>query len=144
MITDKLVNIDKYEEIPFEIRNFIKTVSKGIPLGKVSLDGENYANVEEYTTKTHDKCLFEAHKKYADIQILLSGEERLDYSEEKGTIVQAYDYERDIMFLNANETESIILDGTNFVLLLPEELHRPQMCIKESQFVKKIVVKIRY
>lgn len=143
MITDKLINIDKYVEIPSEIRNFVKTVSRDIPLGKIILDSENYANVEEYTTKTHDKCMFEAHKKYADIQILLSGRERLDYSGENGTIVQAYDESKDIMFLNAKETESIILDGTNFVFLLPEELHRPQMCIDSPKQVKKIVVKVK-
>ena len=144
MITDALKNIGKYSGIPVEIRNFIKTISKELPIGRIELDGENYANVEEYITKTHDKCRFEAHKKYADIQIILSGTERLDFSCEKEAITEPYDDVRDVMFAEAKESASVVLDGTNFVLYLPEELHRPQMCIDAPQSVKKIVVKVRY
>lgn len=143
MIVDKLENINKYGQIPDYAKEFVKNLSKDIPLGRVELDGLDYANVETYTTKPHDKCLFEAHKKYADIQILLTGVERLDYSEKEMTVIEPYDEKRDISFFKGDETESVILDGTNFVLLMPEELHRPQMNFEKSEQVKKVVVKIR-
>lgn len=141
MIVDKLENIDKYDLIPDYAKEFIRGLSADIELGRVELEGLDYANVETYTTKPHDKCRFEAHKKFADIQILLKGVERLDYSDKEMTVVEPYDEKRDIAFFNGNETERIILDGTNFVLLMPNELHRPQMCFEAPEQVKKVVVK---
>ena len=143
MITDKLENISKYMEIPEHIKAFVQTISKDIPTGRVTVNENDYANVEEYITKTHDKCRFEAHKKYADIQILLSGKERLDYSGLNGTITEPYNDDRDIMFLDSEETSTVFLDGTNFVMYLPQELHRPQMCVSNPEKVKKIVVKVK-
>ena len=143
MITDKLVNIDKYSEIPANIKAFIKGLSKDLQVGRLNISDDDYANVDEYTTKTHDNCRFEAHKKYADIQILLSGTERLDYSTSKGHITESYDENRDVMFAEAKETASVILDGTNFVMYFPEELHKPQMCVDNPEKIKKIVVKVK-
>ena len=143
MIVDKLENINKYDVIPDYAKEFINNLSADIPLGRVELQGSDYANVETYTTKPHDKCLFEAHQKYADIQILLKGFERLDYSENEAVVVEPYDEKRDIAFFRADETEKVVLDGTNFVLLMPNELHRPQMCLNTPEQVKKVVAKIR-
>ena len=143
MIVDKIENINKYDVIPDYANEFINGLSSGIPLGRVKLQGSDFANVETYTTKPHDKCLFEAHKKYADIQILLKGVERLDYSENEANVVEPYDEKRDIAFFKADATEKVILDGTNFVLLMPNELHRPQMCLTSPEQVKKVVVKVR-
>jgi len=143
MITDKLVNIDKYSEIPANIKAFIKGLSKDLQVGRLNISDDDYANVDEYTTKTHDNCKFEAHKKYADIQILLSGTERLDYSTSEGHITESYDENRDVMFAEAKETASVILDGTNFVMYFPEELHKPQMCVNNPEKIKKIVVKVK-
>ena len=142
MIVDKLQNIDKYDIVPGYAKEFIKGLSKDIPLGKVLLEGSDYVNIETYTTKPHDKCLFEAHRKYADIQILLKGVERLDYSENEAVVVESYNEAKDIAFFKADETEQVILDGTNFVLLMPNELHRPQMCYVKPEQVKKVVVKV--
>ena len=142
MIVDKLQNIDKHNQIPDYAKEFIKGLSKDIPLGMVALEGSDYANIETYITKPHDKCLFEAHKKYADIQILLKDVERLDYSENEAVVVEPYNEVKDIAFFKADATEKVILDGTNFVLLMPNELHRPQMCYEKQQQVKKVVVKV--
>ncbi len=146
MITDKIENIDKYKEIPIDIQHFIKNLSRDIELGRIALNDNNYANVETYQTKKHEDCLFEAHEKFADIQIILEGKERLDYVSSEGlTIKTPYNPEKDIVFYENNkpETASVILDGSNFVMLFPNEPHRPQMAASNgSQTVKKIVVKL--
>lgn len=147
MIIDKLENIDKYNEISNDIKRFIKNLSRDIPCGKTIINSTDYANVEIYETKEHDKCFFEAHEKFIDIQIILSGNERLDYIDNKGLVVRTpYNPDKDIVFYeNPNcETCRINLDGTNFVMLFPWEAHRPQMnCTDKTQTVKKIVVKIK-
>ena len=48
------------------------------PDGEHEIDGENvYAVLRSYQTKPPAECRWEAHKKYIDIQYLISGEERI-------------------------------------------------------------------
>lgn len=145
MITDKLENIGKYKQIPAKVRKFLKNIPD--TCGRYSLAGEDFANIEEYETKAHKDCYFETHKKYADVQILLKGKERLDYTDEFGLDVKTfYNEEKDIAFWfnSKKESASVYLDGTNFVLLMPDEAHRPQMNYgNKSEKVRKLVVKIK-
>lgn len=145
MIIDKTSNIEKYNEISKEVKEFIKNLSTDIDLGKHVISETVYANVEEYLPKTHDKCFFEVHKKYADIQILLSGTERIDFVDENKLIIKdEYDEKRDIMFFENTIEEDcrLKLDGSNFALIFPNEAHRPQMRLDSEKPVKKVVVKI--
>ncbi len=85
MITDKLNNIDLYSEIPQVAKDFIKSLTPDIEIGKVVLSDDIYANVETYTTKFPSQGRFEAHDKYTDIQILLKGEEYI-YVEDRSKL----------------------------------------------------------
>lgn len=147
MIFDKIKNINKYPEIPTEIADFVKTLSSNIELGKKELDEKNYANVDEYFTKSPENCRLEAHKKYIDIQLLLEGQEELDYISTDNLIVnEDYDTNRDVMFFEPpkKRLNSVILTPGNFVLLYPHEAHMPQMNYgNTSTKVKKVVVKIQ-
>ena len=135
MITDKLENAHKYPQIPLDA--FKKAIS-GLNIGRYELSDNIYINVEEYTTKTENR--FEIHKKYTDIQIILEGKERLDYGYSKPA---QYNEERDIAFFDTDTVSSVVLDGTNFVMLFPEEAHRPQMAINTPSKVKKAVIKVK-
>ena len=45
--------------------------------GKYEIDGENiYVSVQDYNTKPEEEGKFEAHKKYADIQFIVKGQEK--------------------------------------------------------------------
>lgn len=148
MIIDKIENIVLYKEISDEVINFIKTLSDKTPLGRKVLSDNVYANVEEYDTKRLENCKFEAHKKYIDIQILLSGVEQLDYMNISGlSVKEEYDCNRDIMFFddNPNKTpDSVILEPNKFALIFPHEAHKPQVALNNiPQKVKKVVVKIK-
>ena len=49
--------------------------------GKYEIDGSNiYALVQSYETKPEEKGVWEAHRKYIDIQYLVSGTERVGYA----------------------------------------------------------------
>ena len=77
MIYDRIDNIDTYKLDSVAVE-FIKNLSSDIECKKHILSDNIYANVEEYTTK--DVGYFEAHRDYLDIQILLSGEEVIEYT----------------------------------------------------------------
>ena len=146
MIIDKLENIEQYQHIPRHAVEFIKQLAKDTQCKRYNISETDYVNVETYSTKPHENCFFEAHKNYADIQILLSGVERLDYADiNKLEIKEEYDSSRDIAFYenSVKETCSATLDGTNFVFIFPNEAHRPQMNFENSIEVKKAVVKVK-
>ena len=147
MIYDKIENIDKYAEIPDFAVKFIKELSEDIAIGRHELGGDNYANVECYNTKSPENCRPEAHKKYIDIQLLLSGKEELQFTDLAGlSVAEQYDASRDIMFFDRPEfrMNSVILQKGFFAMLFPDEAHQPQMNYgNESLPVKKVVVKIR-
>ena len=89
MIYDKIENIDIYNIDKIAV-DFIKNLTPDIECKKHILSDNIYANVEEYTTK--DVGYFEAHKDYLDIQILLSGEEIIEYTPLVGlSVKESYD-----------------------------------------------------
>lgn len=147
MIIDKIKNISIYTQIPDEAIKFINALNCSTPSGKYVISDSVYANIEEYNTKKFADAKFESHKKYIDIQFLLSGNERIFYSDIHILHEDIkYDPDRDIMFYKENieKFNNILLDGSNFIMLYPHEAHAPQVSIgNKPEQVKKVVVKIK-
>lgn len=148
MIVDNLVNFKDY----LCLHNGFKIVSDflnknnllALECGRYELDGDNvYLALQEYLTKPVETCKPEAHKKYIDIQIVISGEENIGYVEISNTSKYTeYDSEKDIEFLNG-EVEFIKATPKNFFILFPQDAHMPSVAIKEPAEVKKAVFKIK-
>jgi YhcH/YjgK/YiaL family protein len=113
--------------------------------GRYELEGADlFVNVDEYVTRNEEDVLFEAHKKYADIQVLISGEEKIGVLPLDATTVSIpYDEEKDIMFLTAEDENYRSAVPGKFFLFFPEDAHRPTVKSAENSPVKKIVVKVR-
>jgi YhcH/YjgK/YiaL family protein len=113
--------------------------------GRYELEGADlFVNVNEYVTRNEEDVLFEAHKKYADIQVLISGEERIGILPlDATTVTIPYDEEKDIMFLTAEEENYRLAVPGKFFLFFPQDAHRPTLKSAENILVRKIVVKVR-
>jgi len=113
--------------------------------GRYELEGADlFVNVDEYVTRNEEDVLFEAHKKYADIQFLVSGEEKIGVMPlETTTVAIPYNEEKDIMFLTAEKENYRIAKPGKFFLFFPEDAHRPTVKSAENSPVRKIVVKVR-
>lgn len=146
MIIDKVENIGKYSGIPQEAVDFVKAVTKEDFAGHYDFGNNVFANIDEYETKIFDKCKFEAHKQYIDIQLILDGIERLDYAPvEELKVSEAYNAEKDVMFFenSKEQSDSVILKSGKFALIYPHEAHKPQIAMDDKPIkVKKAVVKI--
>lgn len=145
MIYDNIKNLNKYNEIPANVKDFLTGLSAETPVGHYEIDENIYVNIDIYNTKDIDNCKLEAHKKYIDIQMLIDGSERLDYISVDGLdISEQYDDNRDVMFFELPaKVNSLYLKPGNFALFYPEDAHRPQMNSSAvSAKVKKVVVKI--
>jgi biofilm protein TabA len=114
--------------------------------GKYAVDGENiYYTIQHYTTKPLNEGKLEAHRKYIDIQFLLSGEEVLGYTPLKGlTISEEYNPAKDIAFYKTPEQlTKVILEPGLFCILFPDDAHLPCRQLTGPEEVKKAVIKIR-
>lgn len=112
------------------------------------LGNEVFAIVQDYTSKPLAVGKFEAHRKYTDIQYIIEGEEQIGVSNIRNfTEATQYDSEKDIIFLTLKANtipEFIILKEKEFAIFTPNDAHMPSIAVKNSSFVKKVVVKVLF
>ncbi len=126
---------------------FIEEAMKKCPEnGKYPLEHGVYAAVSSYDTKPVEEKKFETHQNYIDIQVLLEGEERLDWAPAQSleTTVE-YNPEKDVAFQKPTETSDITfvtLKPGIFSILYPEDGHRPGVMLNQPCTVKKVVIKV--
>ncbi|MDR2822624.1 MAG: YhcH/YjgK/YiaL family protein [Acholeplasmatales bacterium] len=115
-------------------------------LGKTILNDEVYFNVEEYETKEEKDTYFESHKKYCDIQIVVSGVENIgfqDIDSFSGEITNPYDDAKDVIKYKLSEYTKIKLLPGDAAIFFPEDLHAPKMKSLEFSNVRKVVFKVK-
>lgn len=98
-----------------------------------------------YTSKIRETARFEAHRRYADIQAVLDGQERICiHPTDQLALETAYDEERDLLFLTTPDepTTDLVMRPGSFAFLLPQDAHMPMVALKAPSSVKKVVVKI--
>jgi YhcH/YjgK/YiaL family protein len=112
--------------------------------GKYELDGEQlFAMVNEYDTVSPDTQQMESHKKYIDIQYIVTGAERIGHDFlTTQTPSKAYDAEKDFMLFGEKPTFFSVLQQGMFAIFFPHDLHMPNIKIDAPSFVKKVVIKV--
>ncbi|HAJ78952.1 MAG TPA: hypothetical protein DCO75_04205 [Fibrobacteres bacterium] len=100
-----------------------------------------YASVDSYSTKSEVEKMIECHRKYIDIQIVLCGKELIGVCNRSNcAVVKEYDPQKDVEFLSGS-LDMLHLNRNNFIVLFPQDAHKPGIAITESAPVKKIVFK---
>lgn len=150
MIIDNIKNCEKYYTVhPSMQAAFaqLKALSADSECTRYTVDGDNiFVNMASYTTKKHDECKFENHKKYIDIQYVLAGAERIDLADaDKLTVTEDKYSDGDIAFFADKDAQtSVTLQAGDFVVIFPDEAHRPCMAAdNEPSAVAKAVAKSR-
>jgi YhcH/YjgK/YiaL family protein len=148
MIFDHLKNAHLYfalgERLTKAIQYLSQTDFTNVEPGKYEIDGENiFAIVQEYNTKPSSSAKWEAHKKYIDIQYMVSGKEKMGFTDSRKVIVlQEYHENKDIA-LYKGEGNFLIADEGHFAIFYPTDIHMPQLALNIPKEVKKVVVKVR-
>lgn len=121
-----------------------ETNLNSLPEGKLELDGENlFISVNQYHSKEKPDTKYEAHKKYIDIQYVISGEEQIGLTKLNSVSeTESYDPKKDLIFYTFEGGEYFKASSSNFFIFFPEDVHRPGIKLKESVAVKKLVVKL--
>lgn len=148
-------NIDKLEE---QLGNCSEGVRRALiylrdtdftdlPDGKYEICGDKvYAKLQRYRTKPVEQCRPEAHKKFIDVQFMVSGREELGWCGYSPDLrpVKAYDGRDDVAFFEELIPESrMVLRAGDFAVLYPHDVHRPQVAVDSMPGdVVKVVVKV--
>ena len=146
MIVDHGNNSHLYYALHPRIRHAFDYIHQvdisNIGIGRYEIDGENlYAMVQEYNTKPKEAGVWEAHRRYIDLQYVAQGEEKMGYANLRRLTQGEYDANRDFLPLHG-EGEFLTLKNGEFVILMPEDAHMPGMAVSTPSPVKKIVIKI--
>lgn len=148
MITDNIENAQYYYCLG---KNFQKgfeflqnTDLLSLDNGKYEIEGENiFVSIQDYYTKTESEGKFEAHKKYADIQFVIKGSEKLGFTNIKSCKpITEFDEEKDIIFFDG-EGDFIKAKAGTFLIFMPQDAHLPCISIDKPHYVKKAVVKVK-
>ena len=126
--------------------NFLRTTNlEKIEKGRYELNGkELYVIVDEYITKNEQDTNFEAHRRYADIQYLVLGKEKIGITDVKNSLeITPYDNLKDIIFLTAEQNNYRIASSDRFFVFFPEDAHRPCVKVDENIKIRKVVVKVK-
>lgn len=148
MIYDKLENISNYFNSDSDFVKAIDFITVfNADNGKYPIDGNDLiVNVDSYKTSPESTKVFEAHRKYIDIQVMLEGTEIQGVTpldNKNLTITEDYDCDRDVIFFDTDSDYSrILLSPGEFVVYFPGDCHKPGCSVDHDCNVRKIVAKI--
>lgn len=100
--------------------------------------------MQHYTTMDASTLSFETHERYFDIQYLVEGKEKIGVCTRDGLEVKIpYDEDNDITFYEEPLISGeVYLQKGDFIILAPEDAHKPRCQAVNPLAVKKIVVKV--
>jgi len=111
---------------------------------KVELNAENFGLEQVYNSKNKEKCFFESHKQYIDVQFILEGEEIIEVVNTNSLeIDMPYSQEMDLIkYKNKDESSRVVLKKGDVAIFYPQDAHMPCVKVKSSLKVIKTVVKV--
>ncbi len=134
---------------PFDTAlDFCRNAGPRLTAGRHDIDGNTvYALVSEYDSRADKIDRLEAHHRYADIQMILSGAEALGYAPVTPDLplLEAYDLHKDVCFYGLPKTglSHVQLHPDRAAVLWPRDAHLPGIALTQGPVpVKKLVVKV--
>jgi YhcH/YjgK/YiaL family protein len=121
-----------------------KNLKEMVP-GKYVIDGDNvFATITDAPSKEFEQSAWESHRKYIDLQYVITGKEKIGVSAlADATVIKPYDETKDLANYSA-AGKYFIATPEEFFLFFPNDVHRPNIKVEGFNIVKKLVIKIRY
>lgn len=147
MILDSLKNKAHYAALHPRFQQVFDFIDNNdvasLPCGRHDIDGDNiYVVVQEWDLRELKEARLELHRKYIDIQMLLSGpNEVFGWSEKKDCLTPEADFDeaKDVQFFTDTPQCFYSVGEGQFSILFPEDGHAPML---GEGHVKKCIFKI--
>ena len=149
MILDRLDNAGTYAGARYGLDEAFAFLRRGgfeaLATGRHEVDGERrYVMVNRYTTRAPAELPYEAHRAYLDVHYIVSGRETL-YWEDIGAMPpgEGYQADGDAELFRHDGGLPVVLEPGMFVVLYPQDAHKPGCVAGSAAATVKVVVKIR-
>lgn len=129
------------------VEYLMRTDFSALPDGRQAIDGERmFANVFHLTSKPLAQTRPELHRKYADVQFWLDGEELCGAAPYTGRerCVDDSRADEDLYFYEDMANESFLHATPGcYAVFFPNDAHRPGICLDSHPLTyRKVVVKV--
>lgn len=110
---------------------------------KVNLSKEVFALEQVFYTKDREDCFIESHKKYIDFQLILIGNEQMEYIDiDKLEVDKFYDKKKDLItYKLVSNTSKFLLQKEDLAVFFPNDAHMGLPKYRNSELVYKTVIK---
>ncbi|MBE5731588.1 MAG: DUF386 family protein [Clostridiales bacterium] len=144
MIIDKIENMKNYPILAETVEALEKYGYDAIK-GSHKISDSLVLNVNEYNSNENKDGAYEAHEKWIDVQMIITGEEDIRYAKRSaGEMKTDYNPDIDALFMNVATGYDVLgLYRGNFAVFFPEDLHLPGLAKDKSMPIKKYVFKIK-
>lgn len=148
MILDVINNLKFYESVNkkfTEIVSLIETADfSRLEPGRHEAGIEGvYFLVNTYETINESRDILEAHRKYIDVQYMITGEEIIDYEPLESQIInKEYDADADYILYKPENSIKVTLKTGMVAIFLPNDLHMPGYAFNQPTMINKIVFKV--
>jgi len=147
MLFDKADQLSKYKAFLPELEVVESIVKSGVlstdPCGSYTTSSPRLRYfISEYETTPAEGRAYEFHKKEADVQVMVKGEEMCYYTSKQADFSLIDEAKGDIAFLQGKAEEECLLSDGKAVIYLPGELHLPSCDSISSHKNRKAVFKI--
>ena len=122
-----------------------RLLDEDAPEGRYDIKGDElFINIMSYETNAYENCVYENHKNYIDIQMMMEGEEDIGFAAEEKLSLKT-PYTPDITVFDMAEPEETARISRGIAcIIFPPEPHAPGMAVNgRPQKVKKMVAKVR-
>lgn len=116
-----------------------------LELGWQDLEDSIRMNVMSFETTPAEGKKAEMHRKFVDIQLLIEGEEMIEYGLSQPDLSKYDEYrdEDDYQLTDAiDDKNEVVLKPNMFAIFLPYEPHKPGNSVNSNNVLKKLVVKV--
>lgn len=148
MIYDELLNLNKYTSIHPVFKKVVEFVNSNnledLENGSIELGDNVIAIVAEYETGNIKDKFIECHRKFIDIQLVVSGTEKIGFCNRKHcTVIEEYSKENDFEKVDG-KLDFVTLRPFEFAVFFPNDAHMPGVNHSDDkeEIVKKIVFKV--
>ena len=148
MIVDSLARSALYRDLLPGLAagfDYLLAFEPDTPSGRHEIEGERvFAVVDRYHTAPGTEKRFETHRRHLDIQLVVSGRERILHAPlEALELAEPHDEARDVAFYHdPKASSSVLMLPGDFAILLPGDGHKPGCMAGGREAVTKVVVKV--
>lgn len=130
-----------------KVRAFLATQAlASMENGQHAIEGEDFfVNIFSYTTAFEHERIWEAHRDYLDVHVLIEGSEIVRSAAIDECEIVQYHAERDYVEISkANPQVSAVLDAHCAAVFYPEDAHQTGLMVDgKAQVIRKAVFKLR-